>query len=128
MKNRAKCKLCKDIIESFHETDYAKCKCDHISVYGGPQLMQCAAIDFDNFMRVDESGNEIVVVVQSNDDANTNTIDASKREELYNLILEMIKAIDNLPEHAMNSPITHYDYKFLLSVLSSALKLDLPEN
>ena len=61
MKNRAKCRLCGDILESFHETDYVKCSCEEISIYGGRQSYKAAAKDFKNFLRIDDEGNEIEV-------------------------------------------------------------------
>ena len=60
MRNRAKCKLCGDIIESFHPTDVVECKCGEIAVDRGLGL-GCAARDWKNFVRVDDEGNEIVV-------------------------------------------------------------------
>ena len=34
-RNRAQCKLCKDIIESKHRHDFVTCKCGKLSVDGG---------------------------------------------------------------------------------------------
>ena len=63
MKNRAKCKLCGDVIESFHSYDYVACRCGEIAVDGGMDNFRCIANDFGNFLRVDDEGNEIVVKV-----------------------------------------------------------------
>ena len=60
MRNRAKCKLCGDIIESFHEFDHVICKCDQIAISGGQVKYECAARSFDNFLRIDDEGNQIV--------------------------------------------------------------------
>ena len=145
MKNRAKCKNCKDIIESFHRTDYAHCQCHQISVYGGPDLMECSAMDWQNFLRVDDNGNEIQVTVQDGmklqDNAEkdipkymklqNNTkmeIPRANKKDMVNILDELIKHIDSLPQHVMSTPITHYDYQTLLLLLSSLFKVDLPEN
>lgn len=64
MRNRAKCKLCGDILESFHEFDYQTCKCNEISISGGLIRYECAAKDFSNFLRVDDEGNEIVPTIK----------------------------------------------------------------
>jgi hypothetical protein len=47
------------------------------------------------------------------------------RKEMQERLENMIETIDNLPIHAKMSPITHYDYVWLLSLLSSLLQQDL---
>ena len=139
MKNRAKCKLCLSIIESFHATDYVVCKCGEIVVDGGDAL-RCAANNWENFLRVDDEGNEIVVKIEdfskydladkhsystdtpsSHDETNKFTDIKSKsktsKKELLDMLRGMIKSIDNLPEHAKTNPINHYDYESLLVLL-----------
>jgi len=61
MKNRAKCKLCEDVLESFHRYDYQVCKCGEISITGGSDVYECAAKEWKNFLRVDDNNNLIVV-------------------------------------------------------------------
>jgi len=130
MKNRAKCKLCSSIIESFHNTDYVTCKCGHISVYGGPSLMQCGAENWDNFLRVDDNGSEVVVKIRDvnalfDPKKTTSEIiqDRPTKQELISILDEMIAKIDTLPQHAMTAPISHYDYSALLILLSSIFKV-----
>ncbi len=124
MRNRAKCKKCESIIESFHSTDYVTCKCDEISVSGG-SAMRCAAKDFCNFMRVDDEGNEVVPKVLL---ANVSAITQEAEQEeitydgLVNMLDEMIKNIERLPSHVMTSPITHYDFCSLMLLLSGILR------
>ena len=101
MRNRAKCRLCGDIIESFHRTDYVACSCDEISVDGGEYRFQCGAKDFKNFIRIDDLGNEIPIRFE-----------------------EETKEIEELPPRAMSSSITHYDWVASLILLSSILKAD----
>jgi len=105
MRNIAKCKLCESIIESFHENDYVECKCGEISVSKGPSLI-CSAKDWNNFKRVDDQGNEIVVSVKEKE--------KPKKKELLDMLQAMIDNIEKLPSNAMHTPVNHYD---LLSAL-----------
>ncbi len=120
MRNRAKCKLCESTIESFHEGDYVTCKCGHISVSGGLR-MECSALDWANFLRVDDNGNEIIVTVKS-DDVKPLYNEAPTREDKLKMLDEMIKTYEGLPQHVMTMPITHYDFVSALLLLSSILR------
>lgn len=118
MRNRAKCKLCKSIIESFHLNDYVDCKCGEISIHGGLDKLGCSAKDFANFLRIDDEGNEILVTVKSETQIN----EKPSKQELIDMLDDMTKKIEELPQNAMNQPINHYDlYSFMLLV-SSILK------
>jgi hypothetical protein len=130
MRNRAKCKLCKDIIESFHQHDYVACKCGEIAVDGGQHILRAAARDYMNFLRVDDEGNEIIVKVIENGDENKkkeheknddNPIKPSK-SELMEQLTAMIDNIEKLPPHALTLPITHYDFYSALLLLSAILR------
>lgn len=131
MKNIAKCKICKSIIESLHRTDYVTCKCNQISVYGGPDLMQCSALDWSNFVRIDDKGNEIMIkVVDSNTKAELKSEETPKsfaKQDLLLYLTSMIETIDRLPHGAMQSPISHIDFMSLLLVISAWLKSDLKD-
>lgn len=122
MRNRAKCKLCQSIIESFHSTDLVACKCTEIYVDGGTALA-CGANDWNNFLRVDDEGNEIIVKVKSEEE--TKEIEPTHKptkKHLLDMLEEMHKNIEKLPQHAMTLPINHYDYCSLLMLLSSIFK------
>lgn len=125
MKNRAKCKLCQSVIESFHSTDYVICKCGHIALDGG-DAMRCFAKDWNNFLRVDDNDNEIPVQVKG-EEANAFDAPSTKptRKELIEMLDSMIKNIENLPQAAMTAPITHYDFVSALLLLSEIAKSDL---
>ncbi len=122
MKNRAKCMLCGDVIESFHATDYIMCKCGEISLYGG-DAMRCGAKNWDNFRRIDDEGNEIVVVVKEEREKilseNPSTI---KRADLIKEVENMIRVIENLPSHAQHQPVSQWDHCCLLILLHSVLR------
>lgn len=121
MKNRAKCRLCKTIIESFHPTDYVSCKCGEISIDGGDALL-CSYKDISNFLRVDDEGNEIIVKEVRHNTLSEETYSKPTKKDLLKILDEMITNIENLPAGAMNAPITHYDYVSGLLLLSAIFR------
>lgn len=121
MRNIAKCNLCKDIIESFHPTDFVECKCGEITVYGG-QSMKCTANRWDNFMRVDDEGNEIKVTVKMPDQLPETPSNIVTKKDLLQALDEQIKSIEALPDHAKLGNINHYDLLSLMIVVSSFFK------
>lgn len=46
------------------------------------------------------------------------------KKDLLDMLDEMIKNYENLPPHAMISPITHYDLAAALMLLSSILRAE----
>lgn len=119
MKNRAKCKICNSIIESFHSTDYVLCKCAEISVSGGDAML-CSANDWKNFVRIDDNGNEIVPqVIDSNNETKASPSGKPNKKELLNMLKLMQQNIENLPTQALLTPVNHYDFLSLLMLLSS---------
>lgn len=143
MRNRAKCKLCNDIIESFHSHDFVFCKCKEIFVDGGTNCYRSGASDYSNFMRVDDEGLEIEVRVvdsadamkkeendsvhaipekQSNQDIPQSTLPPTK-EELLHMFDDFIKTYEDLPEQAMRLPINHYDHLSLMMLIRSIVKV-----
>lgn len=114
MRNRAKCKRCESIIESLSIRDTVTCKCGQISVSGGDQL-GCAAIDWINFLRIDDEGNVIVPTIQDNSPKVT-------YNDLLDALDEMVKRIEAMPPNAMVVAINHYDFVSLLMLLSSLFR------
>lgn len=135
MRNRAKCKLCSSIIESFHSTDYVICKCGHIAVDGGDAL-RCSAKDWTNFLRVDDEGNEIVVKISDYSKYDKSDMEPFPQEheystnskptkkQLIDMLDDMRKGIEDLPQGAMSTPINHYDFCSLMLLISSILRAD----
>ncbi len=124
MKNRAKCKLCNSIIESFHSTDYVMCKCGEIAIDGG-EGMKCYAKNWDNFLRIDDQGNQIIVTIK--DLETKSPIDNQAKptkKELLNMLEEMIKTYERLPEQAAVAPVTNYDLASSLMLLLSIIRAD----
>lgn len=126
-RNRAKCKLCNDIIECFGPNDYVTCKCTEITI--GPNLFARTS-DWHNFLRVDDDEHEIEVTYkdkQQEQNAEVNEkedLHDSKpgKEQLLRELDEMIKSYDHLPKHAMLAPATHADQLSLLMLVSSLVR------
>ena len=132
MRNRAKCKLCADILESFHEHDWVTCKCGEISIDGGNHRMDCSAKNWENFLRVDDNGNTIVPKVVQKDglkpDQNDSGMETDQEQssamtpkEKIDMLQEMIKNLENLPQNVMSQPINHYDFYTYLLLVSAIL-------
>lgn len=133
MRNRAKCKLCNDVLESYHRYDYVTCKCGEISIDGGNDYCNAAAKDWTNFLRIDDDGKEIPIKVidkLSGEDTNTSTplsdvkrLDMPKitRADKRQALNDMIQKYEQLPQNALIQPCTHYD---VLSVLLMIKSLD----
>lgn len=148
MRNRAKCKLCESVIESYHSTDYCECKCGEIGVDGG-EALRCCAKSWSNFIRVEDDDSETIVRVEeltryekADMEINTlNKLDKEKETEskkndqaqyaqpqkkhIIGMLDNMIREYDQLPQHAMNAPISHYDFLSLLLLISALAKDDI---
>jgi len=148
MKNRAKCKLCSSTIESFHREnhdecsyreDYVECTCGEIAIWGGPDNYNLSYNDINNFLRIDDEGNEIVVkegeivdkegesVVKEgeSDKSDVKPLDNDTkptRKELIEMLDTMAKNIEDLPSYAKQTPCNQYDMLALISLLSLILK------
>ena len=126
MRNRAKCKKCKQIIESFHRFDYITCECGEISVDGGADSFKCSARNWDNFIRVGDDDSEVVVKIEDEKCKDTIEIEPPKlgKKELVGELLNMAKSIENLPKHALHSPASQYDLYTLIALLVAMFKSD----
>lgn len=127
MRNRAKCKLCESIIESFHRHDYVSCECGEISVDGGRDYFRASAKDWGNFLRIDDFDKEIPVkVVEQVPKEMVEDIKPKPqtRKEVLELLESTIKSLQELPPDAMTTPINHYDYVSLLFLLSALFKAE----
>ena len=58
IRNRAKCKLCGDIIESKSRHDWVECNCGEIFVDGGLDYFRAGAKNFENFISLSEMREE----------------------------------------------------------------------
>lgn len=136
MRNRARCKLCESIIESYHRHDYVTCKCGEIAVDGGNDYWRVMAKDWSNFIRIDDAGNEIVpkVIDKEAEEEKQESLQSSakqvkpqetpskpSRKELIDMLDEMVKSYESLPQAALTMPITNYDLASALLLLSTIL-------
>ncbi len=121
MRNRAKCRKCNCVIESLEPHDWIYCECSEIGLSGGNDSYKCYASDFNNFLRVDDENNEIIVRCEQSN-INDNSIPSLSRSDLLNMLDEMIKNIEALPEHAKLTSINHYDHSALLYLLSAIFR------
>jgi hypothetical protein len=125
MRNRAKCKLCDSMIESFMATDYVSCTCGEITIGGH---LYARATNFDNFLRIDDDDNQIEVKYKDKDDKQDTKINEQEsahkptRDELFRMLEDMIKSYEQLPQQAMLAPISHADHISLLMLVSSLFK------
>ena len=124
MRNRAKCALCNDIIESFYLADYTQCSCGEIGIRGGNLRFETFAKDFVNFKRVDDQDNEIEVKVIDEDVKPLDNDTKITKEEVLIAIKEMISNYENLPPNALSAAITGYDLLSVLFLLQSSLSIE----
>lgn len=125
MRNRAKCKVCNDVIESFHRHDYVTCKCESIAVDGGQDYFRCRANNWSNFIRLDDDGNEVIPQIVDNDPKPAPIVDMPPKkptkEEILDTLKNMIRGIEELPPHAQHSFCTNYDLLSFMLVVAAAL-------
>lgn len=152
MRNRAKCRQCSTIIESFHEFDYVECKCSRVGITGGTVKYRVLAYDFKDVIRIDDNDKEIEIKFEDNDENNRNDrpndentdIDPihddmgnpsydnqsnlldnrqnTTREDLLKELGLMMDNIEGLPQHVMIQPVNHYDLYSFMLVVSSLFR------
>lgn len=127
MRNRAKCKLCNSVIESFHRHDYVTCSCEEIAVDGGNDYHKCMAKNWDNFLRLDDLDNIIIPkIIEKPEEKPKEEIIKEvlqpTKQDLIKLLDNMIETYENLPSNAMSQPPTHYDLLSFALVIRSIFK------
>lgn len=125
MRNRAKCKLCKDVLESFHQHDYVSCKCGEIGIDGGNHSFKASAKDWKNFLRIADDDTEITPTIVDNEESKEEPMEEPKklsREELIKMLDNMADNIEKLPQSAMSLPVNHYDLWSALTLISAIFK------
>lgn len=145
---RAKCKKCNTIIDSKSRHDMVSCACGAISVDGGSDYFKCHFDHPDNFVCIDDEGNEIIPKYKEVPDPTSDEIitqEAQKqwenqqgyephmpplpslspkpnKNELLSMLDEMIDRIENLPQEARYAPITHADHASLILIVSALFR------
>lgn len=131
MKNRAKCRLCEKIVESLLDNDYQQCICGEIAIDGGESSFKAYAKNWDNFLRIDENGNEKEVKIvdkfsEKKEEEKPLGTDCSEirhsKEEIYQILDLMIKDIERLPDWEVRKPVSQYDLMTLMILLRDYFK------
>ena len=122
MRNRAKCKKCGDILESFNIYDFVQCKCGEIGIEGGAQAAKCFAKDWANFLRIDDEGREIIPKIITAGEKVEEKITTKK--ELVDSLSQMVDNLCALPPDALYSPVTHYDFYSYMATMLAILRSD----
>lgn len=115
MRNRAKCKLCGSIIESLVKGEVVTCECKEIGIDGGQDEYIVYYKTVDNFLRIDDSDNVITV---------TEKQWKPSKKDLIQMLDEMIKKTEELPQMAMMTGVTHYDLLSFMLLVSALFKED----
>lgn len=118
MRNRAKCKLCNSIIESFHSYDFVQCTCGEIFVDAGDGL-RCGAKDWVNFLRVDDEGKETPITVKEGKD--TTVVETTDKIDPLEALRQMVAIYGELPKEAQHHPVTNSDMHSILILLEHIL-------
>ena len=128
MRNRAKCRLCNDIIESFHQHDYVTCSCDEISIDGGQNLFKAGAKDFANFIRIDDNDNEVPIkVIDKEEDPEQPTgglLAKPTKQDLLKILSDDIERIEKLPDSVLRMEMNQYDRLFMLILIKSLFEVE----
>lgn len=113
MRNRAKCRLCGDIIESFHRHDFVECKCKEISIDGGIDYYKAAARNWENFVRIDDSDKEVQVKFV---DFAEGAIEVKEEIKLKPLevLNEIIQELETMNERDLCQPLERADFLIFL--------------
>lgn len=145
MRHRAKCKLCGTVIDTDHN-DYTTCACHEIAFDRREGRTHLLANDFVNMIGIDDEGNEhpinVISAAQHNIDPDyvqmLSGLDekefgklhiSSAKPEPESIFVsplfaldQLIQSVENLPQIAMTTAITHYDYLSLLYMIKALHK------
>ena len=136
MRNRAKCKLCKSIIESKSTYDCVYCACGEISIDGGLDYRHASVkSDIGNLICLDDEGNEIIPKYSNPTSAEPvilneikkwvdvpEEINTSSTRELLTMLDAMVHNIESLPPDARQSPVSHSDLAAALSLVAALFR------
>ena len=112
---KIRCKLCESILEPVTKKNVT-CACGEVTLDGYNELIHVKKSPL-NAVEIDNEGNPIEKEIQPKGEKPT-------RAELINELDRMRLTFENLPAHAMSSPINHYDFASLLLLLSAILRED----
>ncbi len=125
----AKCRLCKTLIHS-KQNDYVSCGCGEISLDWTAPKIQLISREWENFLRVDENGNEIVIKVEESVSSAKPLLEGTSRpskDELLGMLNMMIKNLEDLPPQAMSTYVSNYDLLSVLLLFAALFRSDCKE-
>ena len=122
MRNRAKCKLCNEIIESYHQTDYITCKCGEIAISGGQYSLDVFYLNSQNFLRLDDNDKEFPIKVIEKTEDNMNIPPKLSKDDLIEELGTLLKNMGERIEHGMLTPLTEYDLYHFVSLIYAILR------
>lgn len=118
MRNRAKCRECGDILESFHRFDYVECKCGEIGISGGTDKFEVFYKKLESLIRIGDNDEEIRVMEDvTGNPEEKKEIKILSQEEKTALIEEMIEIYENLPLSAKQQSASLTDFEALLYLI-----------
>lgn len=128
MRNRAKCKLCKSVIESLEDNaqELIACACGEIAIMGGSSHYYVEVKDkFENMLRIDDNEQEVSVKVKQSESQDTKE-EAMEikptRDQLLEMLLEQLRVSENLPPHVRSSFVTYLDLEAALWLVYAIFK------
>lgn len=119
MRHRAKCRLCSTVIE-VNAGENIQCACGEIHIDRTNSKTMYGAVDYENMIAIDEDGDEHPINVVERMDRQAEPDNRSDTPQFA--LDQLIERIEGLPQHAMQSFITHYDYLSLLYLLKALAK------
>lgn len=121
MINRAKCKLCEEIIEIDGKLAWQVCKCGEIRISTREERITAICKHEGNLLSVDDEGNEILVepIDKITDEI---AITERNKKEMLKVLDGWIENIEKLPPEAMSTYISHYDLLSALMIISAVFK------
>lgn len=128
MRNRAKCKLCQFICESSSDHEVSSCTCQEIFVAHGQEMI-CGANEWENFIRIDDEGNEFVPKIMIESDISSECMEEAdispikRKEALLTIMKGMIDSFENLPSHALLTSVTQYDLRSALLTIYEIIRI-----
>jgi len=114
VRNRAKCRKCNSIIESFTVSDYVPCECGEIAIDGGSFKFLLYAKNWENFIRISDNDEEIEIKVSEIEHKD----DEGDRVRHLKFLIEKYEL---LPTQALQAPATNYDVLSILKLVDSLL-------
>lgn len=124
MRNRAKCKACNEILESFHEFDYVSCKCGEIGISGGLVRYEVSARNPENFLRVDDDGHEIPVTWKEKEDMDKNPPPPKKmtKKEAIEELNNRLQYMENMREDDLYRSVSQSEFYQWMALLVYCLR------